>query len=374
MKRGSRKNRLLDLYLGVPVLTALTAAHRRRRYPESIERVGIMVNPALGDTLLSSGPVRDLRQAFPSQRLIFFCVPSNRIAAELLPGVDEIIVVRFTRPHEVVAQLRAARLDVLFDFTSWQRITALCTYLSGARYTVGFRAQGQHRHRGYDCVAEHRRDRHEIDNLRTLARAAGVSTGLAPDLVLPVKPEFQMNTNAEEVVVFHAWPSGAQSWLREWPTQCWVELAQLLAAPGRAFVLTASKEDRPRALELCAAMQAMDLPTEVFTGKDGLVSVAYLLRQARLLVSVNTGIMHLGAILGTPTVVINGPTAEHRWGPVGTTVANVNAADGSGGFLHFGFEFDGHPTDTMERISVREVLAAAKQLMGELQEPAGERA
>ena len=200
-------------------------------------------------------------------------------------------------------------------------------------------------------------------NLRALARAAGVSTGLAPQLVLPAKPEFALETNAEEIIVFHAWPSGARSWLREWPTQRWVELAQLLVKPGRAFVLTASKDDRPQTLELCAAMQSAAVPAEVFIGTDGLVSVSHLLRRARLLVSVNTGIMHLGAILGTPTVAINGPNAEERWGPIGPKTFKVNTADGSGGFLHLGYEFDGNPTDTMERITMPEVHAAAEHLL-----------
>ncbi len=363
MKRGSRKNRVLDYYLGIPLLQLAALGHRRRSFPKHIERVGILVNPALGDTLLSSGPVKDLRAAFPAQRLIFFCAPSNRISAELLPGLDEQIVISFTRPHEAIAQLRAAKLDILFDFTSWQRITAFCSLMSGARYVIGFQSPGQYRDCGYDAVALHRRDVHEIENMRALVRAAGIHAGLAPELQLPESQAPARTSGGQERIVFHAWPSGARSWLREWPMANWVELARGMNRPEYHFVLTGSPQDRPRSEELRAALQAEGISAEVFTGSDGLISVAHLLQQARLLVSVNTGIMHLGAILGTPTVVINGPTAEHRWGPVGPRVANVNAPDGRGGFLHLGFEFDGNPTDSMERTPVNDVLAAAEQFL-----------
>jgi len=56
-------------------------------------------------------------------------------------------------------------------------------------------------------------------------------------------------------------------------------------------------------------------PTEVLVGRDGLGEIARALMHAEVLVSVNTGIMHLGAILGVPTVSINGPTSSRRWGP-----------------------------------------------------------
>jgi len=72
--------------------------------------------------------------------------------------------------------------------------------------------------------------------------------------------------------------------------------------------------------------------------------------------------MHLGAIVGTPTISINGPTSAERWGPIGPRVANVCPSDGSGGFLDLGFEYRGKPADVMDRISVADVMRAVKQL------------
>ena len=87
-----------------------------------------------------------------------------------------------------------------------------------------------------------------------------------------------------------------------------------------------------------------------------------MLRRARVVVSVNTGVMHLAAIVGAPTVSINGPNRNGRWGPVGPRALGVEAPGPGCGYLHLGFNFDGQATDCMERISVEQVATAAEQV------------
>ena len=93
--------------------------------------------------------------------------------------------------------------------------------------------------------------------------------------------------------------------------------------------------------------------------------LASLMQRATLVVSVHPGGMHLAAIAGAPTVSINGPNGNRRWGPApGLPSALGVEAPGEGcGFLHLGFDFDGNPTDCMERITVEQVLAACKDVM-----------
>jgi ADP-heptose:LPS heptosyltransferase len=134
--------------------------------------------------------------------------------------------------------------------------------------------------------------------------------------------------------------------------------------PDRTFLLTGSPADEDRCDLLRRSLIAEGIPAILLVGRDGLGEIARVLMHAELLVSVNTGIMHLGAILGVPTVSINGPTSSLRWGPVGPRVANACPSDGSGGFLDLGFEFHGHSTDTMKRILVEDVMSAIRSVCG----------
>ena len=331
-------------------------------HPESPRRIGLLFNPALGDTLLASAVTQDIRGIYPDAKLILFATSANAAAARLLPALDAIEILPITRPLESIRILRQSSLDMMLDFTAWQRITALYTLMSGAPFTAGFERRKQYRHRGYDKTVLHRGDCHELENLRRLTRFLGARTHAAPRLLIPDVGLPEAVSSEAEVIVFHPWASGARSWLREWPDERWAGLARALMVPRRTFLLTGSPADEARCQSLSQRLAADGTPVQILIGQKGISEVATVLKHAKLLVSVNTGIMHLGAILGTPTISINGPTSAHRWGPVGPRVANVCPPDGSGGFLDLGFEYRGRLTDVMSKISVADVMFAVNQL------------
>ena len=362
MKRGSAANRLADFYLGIPVLNLVATFRRKRSYPENPKRIGLFFNPALGDTLLASAAVQDIRGIFPDAALIVFAAKPNLAAARLLPSIDQIKLLPITNPVKAIRTLRSCELDLMLDFSAWQRTTAFYTFLSGARFRVGFKRQGQYRHRGYDLTACHSADCHEIENLRRLTRLLGAQHHCEPNLILPDEPDAGDRIPSGRFIVFHPWASGFRSWQREWPAERWVELAKCLSVPERSVLVTGAPADEDRAQLLCLRLRSQGVPAGPFIGRGGLGEVARLLKHAQMLISVNTGIMHLGAILGVPTISLNGPTAAHRWGPRGPRVANVCPSDGSGGFLDLGFEYRGHPGGVMEKISVDDVLKAVRRL------------
>ncbi len=366
MRRGSVVNRLLDRYLGIPVLFSASLFRRRRKIPSDIRTIGLMGNPTLGDSLLSSGAVLDVRKHFPKATLIYIGSKTNAAAVKLLPATDKIIFISMTHPLKSLRKLRDCKLDILIDLTTWQRITAFYTAFSGARYRIGFRTKNQYRHWHYDLTAEHSAKVHEVNNYRNLLRALGLDPQAAPALNIPPNATFERD-DTERYIVFHPWASGDRRALREWPVDQWVQLAKKLNRPRTHFLITGAPSQLPESTMLCARLKSAGVQARPFTGNDGLNSVAALLKSADLVVSVNTGIMHLAAILGAPTVALNGPNSEHRWGPVGPRVANVSPHGGGGGFLHLGFEFSGNPTDTMERTRVEDVLAAAAKLLAATQ-------
>lgn len=366
MKRGSRKNRLLDAWFGIPALNALASLRSRRRFPERVERIGLMCSFALGDSLLCSAAIRSVRERYPEQRLIFFYGPQNAAAARLIPGIDELVAINLLKPAMSIRRMRGARLDLLLDFSSWQRLTALYSILSGAKFTVGFRTPGQWRHRGYDLIVDHSNERHEVDNFRALHCAIGIDMRSPPTLTPPVVVLASELVEARHPIVFHLWPSGLRSETREWPEERWVELAVRLAAeygPGTKFLLTGSPADYARSQAAAAALRAAGIDAAPFAGHDGFAGLCQLLLKAELVVSVNTGVMHLAAILGVPTVSLNGPTSNLRWGPVGPCAIGVQPEGGGCGYLNLGFEFRNQPTDCMERISV-EMVQNAIRLLG----------
>jgi len=364
MQRGRTSNRLLDYWAGTPLLNLLANFHRRHAPPVYIQKIGVMCSPALGDTLLFSGALQDVRSAYPEAQITHICMKQNLAAAEIIPGADDRLLIDLTKPLPTIRSLREQHFDVLLDFTSWQRLTAFYTMLSGAKYTAGFRTPGQNRSRGYDRTVEHRADCHEVVNFRSLLLGSGlaaVASAHAPAVVVEDVPNPPFAAEPD-LVVLHPWASGQRSWLREWPEHRWLELAQRLATPDTLVVITGAPSDAPRMEPFVQRLQAAGLRAEPFVSPDGFRTLTHLLRRARLVVSVNTGVMHLAAIVGARLVAINGPNRNGRWGPIGPRAVGVEAPGKGCGYLHLGFNFDGQPTDCMERTTVDQVYSATQEV------------
>lgn len=367
MKRGSKKNRWLDLWFGTAALNLLATFRRRRPPPKGVpRRIGVMCSPALGDTLLFSGALQDLRAALPGAEITHVCMRQNAAAAEIISGADRRLLIQLTRPRETIRDLRDQRFDVFVDFTSWQRLTAFYTLAAGAHYTVGFRTAGQRRSRGFDRTVEHRDDRHETGNFRALLLGSGlpVTWGPAHDPAVAISGNADLPFAAEkDMVALHLWASGQRAHLREWPEERWIELAGRMAGEDTLFLVTGAPSDRPRMDLFVERMRAAGHRAESFVSPDGFRTLAGLLQRCRLVVSVNTGVMHLAAIAGARTVGINGPNRNGRWGPIGPRAVGVEAPGEGCGFLHLGFNFDGNPEDCMERITVDAVAHACDTLL-----------
>jgi ADP-heptose:LPS heptosyltransferase len=358
--RGKGRLRLLDRTAGVALLAAAGTFRRRRTRPDELRRIGILKSRGIGDMTLLSGVARDISDAFPVATVLLIAGRDNAEVARLIEGV-EVVTLPIHEPVEAIRRLRALSLDVLLDFGQWSRVEAICSLLSGARFTIGFDTPGQRRHYCYDVTVRHSGDVHELENYRRLAASVGVESRAVPRLG---DPESNGRGPAERFVVFHLWPGGYRSELKEWPLESWRDLGRRLADRGYSIVLTGSEADEERTERFARACHAAGT-VENAAGRYALSELVDVLRRSSCVVSVNTGVMHLAAAIGAPTVALNGPTSETRWGPVGERVRSVNADLPGCGYLNLGFEYDRGPADCMQAISVDRVAATVFDLLGD---------
>jgi ADP-heptose:LPS heptosyltransferase len=111
-------------------------------------------------------------------------------------------------------------------------------------------------------------------------------------------------------VLIHA---GARDLLRRWPPACFAHVADGLAAKGYRVVLTGTRTER-RTAETVAALMAHDAVN--VAGETPLGAAAALLSQAALLVTNDTGISHLAAAVGTPSIIVFLASDVDRWAPL----------------------------------------------------------
>ena len=352
--RGNKRLRALDRAVGVPVLAAAGTFRRKRHVPGELGRIGILKSVGIGDMILLSGVIRDIAAAFPTANVFVIAGRDNAEVAHLLEGV-EVVTLPIESPVEVIRGLRALSLDVLLDFGQWTRVEAICSFLSSARFTIGFDTPGQRRHYCYDCTVRHSSEVHELENYRRLAAAIGVRSQAAPRLG---DPESNGEGPRERYVVFHLWPGGYRSELKQWPLESWRSLAHRVSDGGYSILATGSEADEERTRRFVDSCQGLPRPIESVAGRYPLRELTSVLQRSSCVVSVNTGVMHLAAAVGAPTVALNGPTSEARWGPIGPRVRSVNADIAGSGYLNLGSEYDRGDPNCMRAISVDRVATA----------------
>lgn len=170
----------------------------------------------------------------------------------------------------------------------------------------------------------------------------------------------------DRVIALHLGPAGGP--YRRWPVKRFVELAERLGGDGSSFgvVLTGLPEERHLCLEFQQAYRGRVLDA---TDAGSVEMTAALLSHCRLLVSNDTGIMHLGAGIGVPTVGIFGPETPRRYAPIGRLTASVHAGVKCSPCVDI---YRGRsplkcvnavPSECLAEIGVEDVARAAERLM-----------
>jgi heptosyltransferase I len=351
---------MLDRYLGIPLILAFGMFRRKKPKPCQTGRIGVLNTAAIGDTILMSAPVADLREAYPKSEIVLLVGPSNYEAACMIEGADSVVQLEVFNPLSSIKEIRKQRLDMLLDFGPWSRLNALLSLCSGARFLIGFRTSSEHRHFGYDIAVEHSPNHHELKNYERMVNALGITAAHRPALRFHSDGHGAAMAQIDPFVVFHMWSGGTGAKFKEWPAARWIELAEELVRLGYNIVLTGSPDQRELNRKFAGKMSpSIRLRIKNLAGSN-LAVTARLLSRAELVVSVNTGIMHLADTLRVRLVALHGPTSAKRWGPVNDTSISIESTLEGCGYLNLGFEFPRHPPKCMEAISFDRVLEACR--------------
>jgi lipopolysaccharide heptosyltransferase I len=279
---------------------------------------------ALGDILHAVPLAAALRARFPKASIDWLVEERHAALVGLVTPVSRVVpivtrhVVRGDGWLPSLHALRKEGYEVAFDAQGLVKSAALAR-LSGARRTVGF--AGPHlRERAarvfYSDTVDPGGARHVVAKNLALLRAVGID---APAPEFPLDP----GEPGEDVVITlsRASAQGAGFVLlnpgggwpnKRWPPDRFGELAAaILANYGLPAVVLWGPGDEALAGEVVAASRGAARLAPPTTLPD----VLHLARAARLVVSGDTGPMHLAASVGAPIVAIHGPTDPARNGP-----------------------------------------------------------
>jgi heptosyltransferase-2 len=268
---------------------------------------------SIGDILLTTPLIRALRARHPGARI------DALTKAEFAPLLSD-------NPH----------LTGVLTPANGESLPALASRLRGAHYTHRLDLHGSLRSRllrlllpgrwhGYPkhraaraLLVQTRRNHYPVGTPpvpeRYFETAAGLDVrpdgrppefGLAP-AALAEADRFLAAAGLDATRGLVALAPGAAHATKRWPLEHWKALASVLGQQGRPLVVVGGPEDAAAATEVAASAPG----AVAAAGQFGLQGTGANLARARVLVSGDTGVMHMATAVGTPVVALFGPTVE----------------------------------------------------------------
>ncbi len=364
------------------LLSAASAVSRlvpRRRPASPPRRILLLRLERIGDLIMAAGAIDLVRQRAPGATIDLVVGSWNEEVARCLPGIDRVEIVdapwlaRGSDGHSISALAARAwgwrhrEYDLAINFEGDIRSHALMA-LSGAPARVGFDMAG-----GGPLLTTRvpfHSDRHTSVNAAALVAAAlgGTVPDAPPPFRLAIPPAAherarELLGGAERLIAMH--PSGGRA-IKQWEPVRFAEAGARIARDlGATLVITGSPADRSLTASVRAVLPA-DLPVIDLTGDVSLVTLAAVLERCRLLLTGDTGPMHLAAACATPVVAVFGPSMPVRYAPL-TTRHRIVRIDlpcaPCNRIRNPPARCRGHTPDCLVGVEVDMVHAAARDLM-----------
>ena len=293
-----------DVTHTLPALNAL-----RSFYPDA--RITWLVEEAAADIVLGH---RALDRVLISRR--------KHWAREMKSGFSRFIAA-WKEAKEFIRELRDTRYDLLIDFQGLLK-SGLFVWLARADRKVGFGRGMEHAECSYIFLNERipavDMDTHAMQREMLLLQAIGVETG---EVVFDLPVSGQNRIDADALLAGHDVDREkklvAINPQATWPTKLWLgerfaEVADHLLGSGCSVVFTGSPANRD---EIDCILGMMKGQAVNLAGETSLMSLAAIYQRAEVVVTTDTGPMHIAAATGTPVVAIFGSTAPWRTGPLG---------------------------------------------------------
>ena len=294
---------------------------------DRIRRILVIRLDLLGDLVMTLPAIAALRARWPAATITVLCTPAAQEIARRSAAVDEVLVFNpnvvrslvwwlqpasYSALFSLVGQLRSRRFDLAMSM--FGEFACLFAWASGARHRVGYREEG------YPALLTlavpgrryFQARGHEVQWNEHLAEAVGApSIGARPRLEPPVDQQawvaaFERQHQLGPAGYIVLSPGAHNGSAKRYPLDRWAVAADAIAERwGVRIVLSGAGSERHLAAQLADMLHERPI---VVAGETSIPQLLALLAGARLLLAGDSGPTHLAAAIGTPVVVVFGPT------------------------------------------------------------------
>jgi len=297
---------------------------------ERVRRVLVVRLRSIGDTVLATPSLFALKRFLPHAQIDVLVEDWVAPLLDNHPHVDNVMVLErggVVARTKAAREIRAARYDVAYNLHGGTTATFL-TRATGARHRVGFRTY-QYAKLHTELVPSPlllwgQQKTHSVEQQLALLGWTGVPVSDRPRTELGVSPEAAESVNRQlaaaglvdrKIALIH--PAAAFA-TKRWATENFARVAEVLAERGFAPVAIAAPQEGEIIDELLSKSTMNVLALDL-----SLPEVTALAARAQVFVGNDSGIAHIAAAVGTPSVVIFGSSNVAHWRPWNRAAAEV---------------------------------------------------
>jgi len=294
------------------------------------ERILLIKPSSIGDVVHALPFLKVLRDHYPHDLIHWLVSSACRDVVEGNPLLDNIVVYERTPKTKargasfvrLLRTLRAAHYTISIDLQGLLRSAAF-TVAAGAPVRVGFKNAREGAPLSYNrAVPVPSLDMHAVDRYLLVAESLGISIPASWRVEFPlfVRDEARRSldgilerSGAEYAECLLVIAPAARWESKTWPAKHFAASANALSRKhGLQVIVTGSPAEVACAQKVASLM---DTKPVVLAGKISLAQMIALVSRARLLLTNDSGPMHIADALGTPLVAVFGPTNPVRTGP-----------------------------------------------------------
>ncbi len=356
----------MDALVGPPLLRLATFRSSRSRFPNGlrneVKRILIIRPGGIGDAVLLIPSLKVVKKIMPGVQIHVLCEPRNRGIFSASPFVDNVFNYR---DFKDLFHLKRNHYELVIDTEQSHVLSAVMASNFRRSVKVGFATNG--RESVYDIGIKYHQEQYEMGSFLSLFEH--VIEGW-PDRFLWEPPYLHPLPEEEKKVseLLHGTERpivclfpGASIEQRRWPAVRWGSVAGYLWKNGFQPVLLGGTGERRLSFEIT---QKADCPLLNLCCTLTLSETGALFERSNLLISTDSGILHLAVIAGLPTVSLFGPGIAKKWGPKGERHIVLNKKLACSPCTRFG-ETPPCPVGAkcMKAITVNDVIKAASRLL-----------
>lgn len=282
----------------------------------------------IGDVLLVTPLIQNLRRQFPKSRIVLLTDDPAGSLIKGHPAVDEVVIYNkefgaqkltfrdLFRHIQILRMVRRERFDLAINLQPGFR-SEMATEVSRAQTRVGYARTGMRKSCYTHTVLKQWSGEYRVKDILATLEAIGICAememprlGLSEADRVPVRS--YLESDPRPLVVIHPGRDGTN---KAWIEERFVELGRSLVDVYEARL--AFLGDASEAVKAERIISEIGGSSESFAGKLSLREVGALIEGAQLFIGIDSSPLHIASAVGTPTIGLFGPSDAKIWNPPG---------------------------------------------------------